>query len=563
MLVTAYDDFVVRTDLTKGEKAESREDIGIYGLVGELGALTSAVKRRRIAESDGAAWNSPTDEIREEIGDSLWYFSFLAALYDGGSPPILQYDLDNLREQLQGSSKDEKIFQDALGPERVAKFLSDSKTPLNPASLTWDEYQVLAITTARTDGQVFLGVCLTVLAQLGAELLRRRFPEVEKQLNKMMPPRGIQVILGEIAWHLSAVAHIFGLSLGALATENTSKINSRVDRTSRTALHDKKNPGHEQFPRKFKISFVTVADGRSRMYRNGRRLGDELTDNFYEDDGYRFHDVMHLANAAYLGWSPVLRSLLGAKRKSQPKKDEVEDGARARIVEEAIIKAIHCEGVRIARSRIRAAKGRPVRLFESENEVTFQFLKFIRTIIDKLEVEKNRDWEWEQAIVEGNRIYYELRREGQGTVEVDLLKPEMIFRPEVIVDVPGAVVGMGACAVDAALYAPADIGRRRAEDFAWEKAALTGANYLPAEIALRVAAKRAVLQSMGIKIDRNACSAVKVVHLPEGISVKATGDLRKRMWAKKILGFRLAWHESDGVITASVAAITDPSDAAN
>ena len=35
-----------------------------------------------------------------------------------------------------------------------------------------------------------------------------------------------------------------------------------------------------------------------------------LFPNAYRDDGYRFHDVMHLTFAALLGWSPVLRSLL-------------------------------------------------------------------------------------------------------------------------------------------------------------------------------------------------------------------------------------------------------------
>ncbi|MEN2469325.1 hypothetical protein [Burkholderia sp. GS2Y] len=44
----------------------------------------------------------------------------------------------------------------------------------------------------------------------------------------------------------------------------------------------------------------------------------------------------HLAYVAHLGWSPVIRALLKLKRKSDPKLDENEDGARAAIIEEGI-----------------------------------------------------------------------------------------------------------------------------------------------------------------------------------------------------------------------------------
>jgi hypothetical protein len=54
------------------------------------------------------------------------------------------------------------------------------------------------------------------------------------------------------------------------------------------------------------------------MYWSGHRLGDDLTDNARDDDGYRFHDVMHLANVANLGWSPVLRKMMGRRRRDPP-----------------------------------------------------------------------------------------------------------------------------------------------------------------------------------------------------------------------------------------------------
>lgn len=161
MLVKAYDAFIERTDLTRPEVPDKREDIGIYGLVGEVGALTSAVKRRRIAESGGSAWNAPNDEIREELGDSLWYLAFLSIFYGKGTYGILQHDINHLRVQLQGDSEKDKLFQNAIGPARVSEFLNKSRTIPDIEILTWDQYANIAIITARTEGQEFLGVCLS------------------------------------------------------------------------------------------------------------------------------------------------------------------------------------------------------------------------------------------------------------------------------------------------------------------------------------------------------------------------------------------------------------------
>ena len=74
------------------------------------------------------------------------------------------------------------------------------------------------------------------------------------------------------------------------------------------------------------------------MLVNGIKTGDDLSDNRYQDDGYRFHDVFHIAYAAHvLGWSPTIRALMRRKRKSVPIVDEVEDGGRAIAIEEGIV----------------------------------------------------------------------------------------------------------------------------------------------------------------------------------------------------------------------------------
>ena len=67
-----------------------------------------------------------------------------------------------------------------------------------------------------------------------------------------------------------------------------------------------------------------------------QQLGQSLTDNAYDDDGYRFHDVFHLGCVAGLGWSPVTRRNLEWKRRSDLRVDEVEDGGRAIVIEEGV-----------------------------------------------------------------------------------------------------------------------------------------------------------------------------------------------------------------------------------
>jgi hypothetical protein len=47
-------------------------------------------------------------------------------------------------------------------------------------------------------------------------------------------------------------------------------------------------------------------------------VGDPLTDNIADRDGYRFHDVFHFAHPAVLHWSPTFRALVKRKRKSDP-----------------------------------------------------------------------------------------------------------------------------------------------------------------------------------------------------------------------------------------------------
>ena len=143
--------------------------------------------------------------------------------------------------------------------------------------------------------------------------------------------------LGDLLWYLSNVASKCGLNLGDIADYNLEKTRRLwLGETSYPLLLDADFPESEQIPRTMEVMIHSDKNNRAVTYINGTKFGDPLTDNNYEDDGYRFHDIIHLAHATILGWSPTLRALLKRKRKSDAKVDTVEDGGRAIALEEGI-----------------------------------------------------------------------------------------------------------------------------------------------------------------------------------------------------------------------------------
>jgi hypothetical protein len=156
------------------------------------------------------------------------------------------------------------------------------------------------------------------------------------------------------------------------------------------------------------------AEGRPRIqvFIDGKQVGDDLKDNAYTDDGYRFHDIFHFVYAAVLGWSPVLRGdrLLGRKRKRKANAlvDEVEDGARAAALEEGISAMIF--GYAAAeKDFLKDAKG-----------VRSDFLRTIKMMTAHLEVSRCSAGDWERAILMGFDVWRTIRDQNGGTIIVDL-----------------------------------------------------------------------------------------------------------------------------------------------
>jgi hypothetical protein len=201
------------------------------------------------------------------------------------------------------------------------------------------------------------------------------------------------------------------VSLDEAARRNVVKTLGRwPDRPDWGPLFDEDFPLEEQLPRQMTVVFIErIVGGRTYIVQqlNGVNIGSRLTDNRLEPDDYRFHDVFHLAFAAILGWSPTLRALLKLKRKSRPEIDEDEDGARAGIIEEGISTWIFNHGGRHAD-------------FRNVATLDYGLLKAVHELVRGYEVDARPLWQWERAILEGFRIFRELRHHRGGAVTIDL-----------------------------------------------------------------------------------------------------------------------------------------------
>ena len=230
--------------------------------------------------------------------------------------------------------------------------------------------------------------------------------------------------LGDIMWYVANVADKFSLDLEEIAAENLEKVADRWLRPDGTRhLYDNDLPVRQQLPRSFKYRFEErLVKGQIKVVMvdelRGMETGNELTDNAYEDDGYRFHDVMHLAFAAQLGWSPVLRKLLRTKKLlgNRPSPlDNAEDGGRGQVVEEAIVAATY----------VYAAEHE---FLEGIEEVDWQLLRHIKKMTRQLEVKDRSTWEWKEVLLRGFAVWRELREKKGGTVLGHLTEGTLEFK---------------------------------------------------------------------------------------------------------------------------------------
>lgn len=315
------------------------------GLMGEAGSILAEIKKMG---REGKAYPAYQQRLVEEIGDFLWYFCRVS------------------------SAADDTLF-DSL--------------PSNPEA-----------TKTKVDSLI---AALELGASVGAML-----GLISKKRNTEL-----RAALQAIWSSLTTVASNSGITVEEAANANLRKIQSRWPTDKRfLTLFDESCQVEEQIPRRLSIDFVerTRGDRTEVLLRcNGIGIGDRLTDNIADADGYRYHDIFHIANAVFLGWSPVVRALLRCKRKSQPTIDENQDGARAAVVEEAVAAIVFSRAKRMD-------------FFKDMAEVDYDLLKSIRDFVAGFEVEHVPLWQWERSILEGFRVFRALRSGNGGRISWDL-----------------------------------------------------------------------------------------------------------------------------------------------
>lgn len=283
--------------------------------------------------------------------------------------------------------------------------------------MNFDRYQKEALRTdrvpAREGSDDFLSLMVPMLGLAGET--GQLMSEYKKHLrdgeaHRLFKER-VSEELGDLLWYIANVASKFDLTLEEIAAANLAKVTARWA-TARTEplRFDATLPEGERLPRSFEVELRDVDRGdqhRVRVLIDGEPFGAEMTDNAYDPDGYRFHDVFHFAYAAVLAWSPITRALLRRKRKSQPQLDEVEDGGRAGVIEEGV-------------AALAFDYARRHRMLEGVSVLDFQLLRTIKDMTSHLEVKQCTTGEWEQAILQGFKVWRGVLAARGGRIAVDL-----------------------------------------------------------------------------------------------------------------------------------------------
>jgi len=230
----------------------------------------------------------------------------------------------------------------------------------------------------------------------------------------------LQEELGDVLWYISTIATQHHLNLEEIAKSNIRKINDRFTEgdLSKFKIYDEEFEEAEKFPREFEIQFIPFEEaGKKKLKiisKDGTLIGDPLTDNAHDNDGYRFHDIFHFGYVSYLGWSPVIRKLLKIKRKSDDKIDEVEDGARAAITEELVTLFVYNHA-------------QNHRLFKYSDRVDTDVLKTVQKLVSKIEVKDCTAKQWEVCIINSYKVFDELVKNNGGRVLVSIKNRRLIY----------------------------------------------------------------------------------------------------------------------------------------
>lgn len=324
-------------------------DIGpiLQGLYGEVGGIMSTAKKHIREKS---AYPGFKRAAEEEFGDALWY---LAALCRRLNIPF---------DELFAEAAGKRFVVVGAGSDMVEETFSQVAMPASADVVDTTLFKLGRSTAALLEGA----------------------PDRSKVVTFT------QDYLGAL--------HAANLSFSDVARANLRKARGAFlePRPEDLIDFDASFEVEEQLPRKFKFRVKQRDSGRSYLQWNGVFIGDPLTDNIADPDGYRFHDVFHLAYAAILHWSPVMRALIKQKRKSRQEYDEAQDGGRAIVVEEGLTAWIF-------------SRAKELNFFEGQERISLGMLKTIGEFVAGYEVSKCPLKLWERAILDGYAVFRQLR----------------------------------------------------------------------------------------------------------------------------------------------------------
>lgn len=345
----------------------------LMGLYGEVGSIMTAGKKLR---REDKAYPEYWQATEEEFGDTLWYFNALCRRLGVRIDEVMSAEAD--RNQFGESSA-------ARGLTIRSKFQISSAEPL-PSG---DE-------------------ALVNLAKAATALFG---------IDKQSDDQARCLLRGFAGCFLLALEAI-GVNLSAVMERNIGKTRGRFLEYERSSLptFDRSFPEAEQLPKYFEIRITQGSGQQSYLQWNKVFIGEPLTDNISDPDDYRFHDVFHLSFAAILHWSPTFRRLIKQKRKSDPKIDEAEDGGRAIVVEEGLTAWIF-------------SRAKHLNFFEGLGSVSFDLLKTVQQFVRGYEVEQCPLKLWEEAILEGYKVFRQVRSANGGIVVGDRENRTVRYKP--------------------------------------------------------------------------------------------------------------------------------------
>jgi len=329
------------------------------GLFGEVGSLMTTSKKLHREKNAYAAYSHA---VIEEFGDTLWYFAALCRR--------LGYKLED-------------IVADASNGEDVSSELVASTLPEVPLAC------VKSFTNQSTHDDLLL--------KLGRDTAALLDQSSRSSLQR-------ELLIEFSRTYLMAM-QTCGVAFSAIMRTNIEKTDGRFLRPDfeKLPVFDAEFPEEEQLPENFRIEIMQRINGKCCLRWNGVFIGAPLTDNIGDSDGYRFHDVFHLAHAAVLHWSPTFRALISHKRKSDTKLDENEDGGRAIVIEEGLTAYIF-------------SCAKDLKFFDGQSSVSFDLLKTINKFVRGYEVERCPLWLWEKAVLDGYEVFRQIVANNGGTV---------------------------------------------------------------------------------------------------------------------------------------------------